>query len=159
MLGDSRLFVPEQGCRLHYVLGVGVEEAPVEDALQLGESLLDRGLDAMLRPEAYEAGVGMHVGMKDRRIKVNLYGHAGIVPRKNDAETMSTPDRIVWIGWIDGSFGQGGKAGDLEGERVGVTHEPQPAGVGLLQGFEEEPFVVDPACAHNHETTFVSAEC
>jgi hypothetical protein len=69
---DAGKLIPVKGSWLHDVFGVGVEELPGEDALELGEGLLEGGLDAVSGPEAYEAGVRMDIGVKDRGIEIDL---------------------------------------------------------------------------------------
>jgi hypothetical protein len=135
-----------KGVRLHDVFGVGVEELPGEDTLELREGLLKRGRNAMSGPEADEAGVRVDVRVKDWAVEIDLYGHGGIVARKDDAEIVGRVE-----GGVEGSggdFTERGKAVDLEGEGVRIAGEPEAAGIGLLQRFEEKPLVLDSPCAH-----------
>jgi hypothetical protein len=82
------LLVPVEGVGLHDVFGVGVEELPGEDALELRKGLLDRGLNVMPGPEADETGVRVDVGMKHRGGQIDFCRHGWIVARKDEAEVM-----------------------------------------------------------------------
>jgi hypothetical protein len=143
---DVGLPVPVKSGRLHDVFGVGVEELPGEDTLELREGLLEGGRNAMSGPEADEAGVRVDVRVKDRGVEIDLYGHGGIVARKDDAEVVGRVE--AGAEGVGGDFTERGKAVDLEGEGVRIAGEPEAAGIGLLQRFEEKPLVLDSPCAH-----------
>jgi hypothetical protein len=49
---------------------------------------------------------------------------------------------------------EGGKAVNLESERVGMAGNPEAIGVCSLQGFEEKPLVLDSPCAHAGEPDY-----
>jgi hypothetical protein len=156
VITDTGLLVPAESIGLHDVFGVGIEESPVQDALKLGEGVLESGGDAVAGPEADEPCVGMDVGVEDRFAEVHLYGHGRIVARKEHVEAMNALDAGVRMLGFGRRVEQSREVGDLDGEGVGIAREAEATGVRLREGFEEEPLVVDSACTHGPEVSAVS---
>ncbi|HTD97424.1 MAG TPA: hypothetical protein VK627_10850 [Edaphobacter sp.] len=135
MRANGGLRIPEESLRLHDVFWVCVQETPGENALKLGEGLFERDIDTMSGPEADEACIGMHIGVKDRRVEIDLCGHAWIVARKDDAQAMAA-NHLACSCRVRGRGEECRYTVDLKREAVVIPREPQPTRVGLLERFK-----------------------
>ena len=104
--------------------------------------------DAMAVPQAYEAGLRVHVGMPHRFVEVEFHGYCGKVYRVLDTDVVRSDERTSTM--VSGRRYRRAEKGDEE-RGIPRSSVVKATGIALNKGEEKGPFRSEPAfhgCQH-----------